>query len=294
MEKQIETLQHAELALIKEFHRICVENNLKYVLAFGTMIGAVRHNGFIPWDDDVDVVMPWEDYCRFNDIANFVTDNRYMVFNNKTVDKYGYPFSKFIMKKSCAIFEYPFKYYHDQPIYIDVFPALYVPRGRLRYKCIQASNFIYSQVGRMKSSGPFHHTKRGLIAKVGMFLFYCLNKIIPQRYCYSRMMKSALSVKYDQASAYYIGDMYSEINAIGQFQMPLDVFDNRILMRFEDTELFVPKDYDTILHSMYGEYLQLPPVDKRKSHGFKYVSDEISYQEYDQQQKKQALEFSQR
>ena len=294
MSSQLEILQRTELELVKEFHRICEDHELRYVLAFGTMIGCVRHQGFIPWDDDIDVVMPWEDYCKFNEIANQLTDNRYMVFNENTVPQYAYPFAKFIKKKSCAIFEYPYVHYHDQPIYIDIFPALYVPKNKKDYKQIQASNFFWSQTGRMKTLGPFRHTKRGLAARTGMFMFYCLNKIIPQEFCYSRMMTKALSVPNENADCYYIGDMYSETNAIGQFQMPHDVFDNRILMPFEDTELYMPKEYDRILRSMYGDYMQLPPEEKRKSHGFIFVSDEISYQEYDQQQKGQALKSSQR
>ncbi len=95
-------------------------------------------------------------------------------------------------------------------------------------------------------------------------MFYCLNKIIPQEFCYSRMMAKALSVPNENADCYYIGDMYSETNAIGQFRMPLDVFDNRILMPFEDTELYMPKEYDRILRSMYGDYMQLPPEEKKK------------------------------
>ena len=294
MASQLEIMQRSELELVKEFHRICEENNLRYLLAFGTMIGCVRHQGFIPWDDDIDVVMPWEDYCRFSEIANLGSDDRYMVFNDRTVDNYEYPFSKFIMKKSCAIFEYPFTYYHNQPIYIDIFPALYVPRNHVSFRRVQISNFFLSQTGRMRSPGPYKHTKRGIIAKSEMFMFYCLNKIIPQKVCYSRMMKNALAVKKEKACCYYIGDMYSETNAIKQFQMPLDVFDNRILMPFEDTELYMPKDYDIILRNMYGDYMQLPPEEKRKSHGFIFVSDEISYQEYDRQQKEQALKLSQR
>lgn len=282
---QLQVLQETELKLVKEFHRICEENGLHYVLAFGTMIGCVRHGGFIPWDDDIDVVMPWEDYCKFNEIANAVADPEYMVFNPETVSRYSYPFAKFIKKESCAIFEYPFKHYFNQPIYIDIFPAFYVPEDKKKRKRIQASNFFLSQSGRMKTLGPFLHTKRGLPARIGMLMFYCLNKLAPQDFYYSSMQKKALSVTKEEASAYYIGDMYSETNAIMQFQMPLNVFDHRKLMKFEDTELYMPVDYDAILTKMYGNYMQLPPEEKRKVHGFIYASDEMSYQEYDLQHK---------
>ena len=96
------------------------------------------------------------------------------------------------------------------------------------------------------------------------------------------MMKRALSIEECKSKGYYIGDLYSETNSIAQFQMPLDVFDNRVLMKFEDTELYMPKEYDSILRGMYGDYMQLPPEEKRKSHGFKFVSESMSYQEYDQ------------
>lgn len=285
---QLELLKRTELGLVKEFHRICEENNLRYTLAMGSMIGCVRHKGFIPWDDDIDVVMPWEDYCKFTEIANSCTSEDYMVFDEKTVKDYPYPFAKFIKKQSCAIFEYPFKHYHNQPVYIDIFPGLLVPKSKAKLRRIQLSNFFYSQTGRMRSLSPVKHTKRGFVAKIGMFLFFCLNKIIPQRFCYRRMMKIATSVKRENAERYYVGDLYSQTKSIIKFPMPLDVFDTRILMAFEDTELYMPKDYDSILRTMYGDYMQLPPEGERKSHGFIFVSDSISYQEYDQKMKEKA------
>ena len=287
MRNQLEILQNTELELVKEFHGICEQYDLKYLLAFGTMIGCARHHGFIPWDDDIDVVMPWEDYCKFIEIANQVSDPRYMVFHESTVKNYPFPFAKFVKKDSCAIFEYPFVHYMDQPIYIDIFPALLVPKNYMQFKHIQASNFFLSQTAKMKTLSPFKHTRRGFFAKAGMLMFYCLNKMIPQKACYSRMMKTALSVKEEDARCCYIGDMY-ETNAIGRCQIPADAFDRRILMPFEDTALYMPRDYDTILRATYGDYMKLPPEDQRKSHGFLYVDDNLSYQEYDRQQKGKA------
>lgn len=285
MSVELGLLHSVELEIVKEFHRICEENHLRYVLAFGSMIGAVRHKGFIPWDDDVDIVMPWEDYCEFNRIANNASTPDFMVQNTNTVERHVYPFSRFVKKRTCAIIEYPYKYYHNQAIYIDVFPALFIPASKLKFRHIQISNFFYSQVARMESPSPYKNTKRGFFARSVMFAFYCLNKVIPKKFCYSRMMKRALSVNERKAKGYYIGDLYSETNAISQFQMPLDVFNKRVLMKFEDTELYMPKEYDTILRNMYGDYMDLPPEDKRKSHNFLYVSDKMSYQDYDLLQK---------
>ena len=186
MHNQLKVLHSVELEIVKEFHRICEDNNLRYVLAFGSMIGAVRHQGFIPWDDDVDIVMPWEDYCKFNRIANDVSNTAYMVQNTETVEKHVYPFSRFVKKRTCAIIEYPFKYYFNQAIYVDIFPALYVPKNKLKYRQIQFSNFFYSQVGRMESPSLYRNTKRGLLAKSVMFCFYCLNKLVSKKYCYKK------------------------------------------------------------------------------------------------------------
>lgn len=288
MTEQLEILKRTELELVKEFHRICEINGLRYVLTFGTMIGCVRHHGFIPWDDDIDVSMPWEDYCRFNEIANSATDERYMVFNDETVPNYFWPFAKFVKKQSCAIVEYPFVRNFHQPIYIDIFPALYVPKSYCKYRLIQASNFFLGQTVKMKYSGLIKHTRRGAIARAGMFFFYCLNRIVPRNVGYSLPLKIASTVKREDACSYYIGNMYS-VDTIRRFQMPLDVFEERVLMKFEDTELYMPKDYDTILRRIYGDYMQFPPECERRSHGFKFVSDVISCSEYDRQQKDQQL-----
>lgn len=288
MSEQLLILQKNELEIVKEFHSFCEKNNLRYVLAFGSMIGCVRHKGFIPWDDDIDIVMPWDDYCKFNDIANKDPQQPFMVQNQQSVKNHIYPYSRFVKNNTCAIVEYPYVNYFNQAIYIDIFPALYVPQNKFSFKLVQLSNFFYSQTGRMKSSKLYKHTKRGIIAKIGMFIFYCLNKLIPRDFCYLHMYKKALSITKDKAKAYYIGDLFSETNSISQFQLPLDVFDNRILMQFEDTELYMPKDYDSILKKMYGDYMKLPPVEKRKSHGFKFVSDSFGFVEYDLKQKELA------
>ena len=282
MRTQLQILKDVELELVKEFHRVCEENNLKYVLAFGTMLGCARHKGFIPWDDDIDVIMPWGDYCKFNKIANKVANDQYMVLNENTVKNYRFPFSKFVKKKSCAIFEYPIKFFSPQPIYIDVFPVLYVPKNKFRFNLIRSTNFLFGQIAKMKDLKTLKSKKRGWLEIVGMLLFYVMHKIIPHTLCKKICFKIASCVKQKDARACYVAEMYI-IDMITRSQMPLDVFEDRILMEFEDTELYMPKNYDAILRNTYGDYMRVPPEDERKTHHFIYASDSIDCYEYDRQ-----------
>ena len=277
----LELIKKRELELMKEFHRICEETNLKYVLAFGSMIGCIRHNGFIPWDDDIDVTMPYNDYVKFVNIADGYLKQDYFLQTPDTDPGYLYPFIKIRLKNSCVLSSYPpsgkFK---EQGIYIDIFPALNVPKSKALQRKIKISNLIWSQISRMDSWNIIKASKRSIIGKAIMCLLFLINRILPKGYPNKKLFKKALSVKDEDSDELYIGDFYSEFNSINDYRLPKDVFENRFLHKFEDSEFYMPSEYDSIMRKMYGDYMKLPPVDERKTHGFVFVSDKISFSDY--------------
>jgi len=278
---ELELIKKRELEIMKEFHRVCDEANLKYVLAFGSMIGCIRHDGFIPWDDDIDVTMPYDDYIKFIEVANEYLKTDYFLQTPDTDYGYYYPFIKLRLKNSCVLSSYPpsgkFK---EHGIYIDIFPTLNVPKSKFLLKKIKFSNLIWSQISRMDSKIIIKASKRSLVGKAIMYILYILNKIFPKGYPNKILFKNALAVKDEESDELYIGDFYSEFNSINDYRLPKDVFDNRFLHKFEDAEFYMPCEYHSIMEKMYGDYMKLPAEDKRKTHGFVFVSDKMSYSDY--------------
>ena len=114
-------IQELELDILKEFDRICRENGLSYTVAGGTMIGAVRHKGFIPWDDDIDVGMSVGDYRKFCRIAQKQLGEKFF-FQNSYTDMWDVSIAKIRMNGTTAIEEGAEKYNYHQGIWIDIFP----------------------------------------------------------------------------------------------------------------------------------------------------------------------------
>ena len=110
--------RNIQLNILREIHKICEENNLRYYLAYGTLLGAVRHKGFIPWDDDIDIVMPRPDYIRFFEIAKSDTCDFYSIEKN---DEYIYSFGK-ASRKNTVIIPDGMRCKIELGISVDIFP----------------------------------------------------------------------------------------------------------------------------------------------------------------------------
>src|SRR5699024_5455265 len=115
-------LQLTQLEILIEFDRICRENDLKYQIHYGTLLGAVRHKGFIPWDDDIDVGMLREDYNIFLKLANEKINNKYFIQNHKTDPEYIHSFTRITKNNTVSMQNTYSEIDMHQGIFIDVFP----------------------------------------------------------------------------------------------------------------------------------------------------------------------------
>ena len=123
----VEELKQVQLDILKFVDEYCKKNNLKYYLAYGTLLGAVRHKGYIPWDDDIDLLMFREDYEKF--VTSF-KDERYKVFATEVNAKYPYPFAK--VGDTTTYFEEEIKDVMDTGVNIDIFPLDYLPEDKVK------------------------------------------------------------------------------------------------------------------------------------------------------------------
>ena len=242
------------LDILKDVAKFCDENSLTYFLSSGTLIGAIRHKGFIPWDDDIDIEMPREDYNRFIELyrkkgkyticAPFEPDSIYFytkIYNNKTL-KYesGIDYSRF----------------RPLGVDIDVFPIDGQPDGDHYDSFVAQTNRrvrIYSYFGSSIVS------YRGqLKSRAKQFV----SRLIGKNYFCKLYIKSASRYLYENSLMVGFISPYSKYKN----RHRKSIFTERIKVQFEDGEFWAPKGYDEYLRNIYGDYMQLPPKGEQKTH----------------------------
>lgn len=241
---------HAEmLKIMVEIDKVCRKHNIHYILDGGTMLGAVRHNGFIPWDDDADLAMIREDYDKFVEVANTELPEGYRLECYENTKEYPYNFGK--VRATNTVFKERLtgKLNINHGLFVDIFPMDYVDESDYR-----------------------KHAK--LVQHLTAIRFYKL-KLYESDLTKSikYLPFSVLSVKFinkmiDKQMKYYFGksDKVCKLCHFGKNKPPIDksLFTDVIDFPFEDQHFYIPKEYDAFLRGRYGDYMKLPPVEAQK------------------------------
>lgn len=243
-----------EQEILDVVHRVCVENNLRYSLAFGTLLGAVRHGGFIPWDDDIDIMMPREDYEKLIRIWKDIAPKGYILQDYRTDLDYTNNFAK--IRKNHTTFlqtdDERNKKYH-KGIFVDIFPADKVARGKIP----RAIQYIACAINLLYSRGFTSGTK-GMIGVIERFLLSTNPKNYPKR-----RQQAEKIIRYwnsDKSTEYFLPCV---IEWCKEYYHPADMFDELEKIQFNGKEYYTVKDYDKILRLEYGDYMLLPPEEER-------------------------------
>lgn len=251
-------LRNIQIDILIRVAKYCDEQKLRYYLAYGTLLGAVRHKGYIPWDDDIDILMPRPDYDIF--INEFNNDNsEYKVYTFMNEPNYPWPYAKVSYEKTIYI-EKLAVYFDKIGVNIDVFPMDGLPSTHPKRKKIVDLLMIRRKLLNIKhislsSQRPLY---KNAILMFGKILVSGLNyktliKLIDQK---------AKSFEYDEGE--YVGCLvwnygHKEI-------MSRRVFSNKCKLEFEGKEFYAPKMYDEFLINIYGDYMKLPSKEKRITH----------------------------
>lgn len=250
---------HAILAdMLRLVDKICEAENIQYFLSGGTLLGAIRHRGFIPWDDDVDLMMPRPEFERFLQAAPKYMNKRYsMAFPGLTPD-YAFPWIR-IHDNHTAIVDSGMQKARTQTLFLDIFPIEGLPSNEklsnLFFKKIRMHDILL-KCARKKDLYPDERLKwlkRPLMAitRVRKLESYALS-----------LYKAAGRISFDKAK--YAGCCV--ITHYGSRErMPAEVFRGSVDVPFGDELYPAPIGYDTYLRGLYGDYMQLPPEDKRGS-----------------------------
>ena len=264
--KDLRKAQLLMLKILKEVHKICEENNIKYFLSDGTLIGAIRHQGFIPWDDDLDIGMLREDYEKFCKIAPQILSENFILQNFQTDKGYGLQFGKVILKNTVWI-EKVAKNTNRQwsGIYIDIFPYDNITENKKMQKLINRLYIFIQGLILIK----FKYINISNYESMAKKLKYVLKKI----YLCTISKKLLIYIR-DSICKRYLNKSKSLVTKYGgnfyKNQNPYNFYKDLTLQTFEDTSFYIPKNYDKILKNLYGNYMEIPPIEKQRQHGIEY------------------------
>ena len=253
MKKEItlEERKQIQLEMLDEIDAFCRKHDIKYSIAFGTLLGAIRHKGFIPWDDDVDIMMPLPDLLKFKQL--FKSENLTYV-DVDTDTRYGYAFSRIAHNKSYNKDGLISKSYG---VCIDVYVMIGIPQI--------TDSFFENLYPLFNKRINAIHWKSKLIKlfPIKTIPFYSKIQRDYRNYLFEK------SIPYSKASMFYI--IAGPLKLREKMIYDKDVFTNIIDIQFEDRVYKAISDWDYFLTLRYGDYMQLPPVEQRHPyHGGKY------------------------
>lgn len=261
----IREIQKISLEILKFVTSICETNNFKYCLIYGTLIGAVRHKGYIPWDDDVDIMMPRPDYEKFLKYAESHKDEFgvYQIFNRNTNHDYIYSITR-VSDSRYEIFKSDEKNC-GMGIFIDIYPFDGLGNDydkalgllcRTRRICDTIVDITRTDFHLQKSLNW-----KGKLSMVTMRIF---NKIRGLNYFNSKLI--GMSKIHSYTDSRYVGPLMWFFTKPEKILFDKDLFSEFVKVKFEDGEFYAPKAYDKILTQAYGNYMQLPSPEKRIYH----------------------------
>ncbi|VEG71545.1 LPS biosynthesis protein [[Pasteurella] aerogenes] len=268
----LKLIQRKELNIFKEFIRVCNKHNLNYYILGGTLLGAVRHKGFIPWDDDIDIGMPRQDYEKLMriDASEFLSP--YKLVSEMNTPSFTKAFMNLQDSSTKLIMTYSNEEL-DASLWIDIFPIDGLPKNPIK-KWLHEQNYLFSRmlvqlsqfdkiVNQNKLDRPFIEK---LIIKLASVI--SIERILKYEMCQKRYL-SVIS-KYDM-NEYYSG------NYTGAYKLrelvPTEYFGDGVMLQFEDIQVRGPQKYHEYLEAIYGQnYMQLPPEESRVPHQYHIIT----------------------
>lgn len=272
-----------QIEILEEVKRICDKYNISYFADSGTLLGAIRHDGFIPWDDDIDLGMTRENYDKFISVCQAELNDKFFLQNNDTeIKKFFRVHSQIRAYNTTMITKKDYKQTYNRGIFVDIFVYDKVPTNEVLDNKFRKSLKIRKKLIELKLDSNvdcsfIKNIVKKTIGNIGVLLLGGLEKAKKN---YRKLLK-----KYQHLTDNYYYDIvgYNTANYKNNFRC--DIFDELISHKFEYTTLMIPKSYDEYLKIMYGEYMK--PVNAPTDHGDLFIDNSNDFRKYDEYDKKE-------
>lgn len=271
MEEKLRPLQLTMLEILKVFDKFCREHDLKYSLYAGSLLGAVRHKGFIPWDDDLDVCMERSEYDRFVALWEQSPPEGYILQNKENTPAYWQSFSKIRKNHTTFLQEEREAGKYHTGIFLDIFPLDRLPDDKLNRAFYKWHCMKYQLLTR-----EFVPPKAGTLVRLGSsVILACIPKSRREKVRQNTLKKVS---RYNSQRDLEV----AAIETMASLRKPFapDMLDAYIYLPFEDGEFMCFAGWDDHLRRKFGDYMQLPPVEERAWRHHPIVIDfEHNYEE---------------
>lgn len=254
-------LQLLELEILKAFDVFAKKHSISYHLAYGTLLGAVRHKGFIPWDDDIDLLIPRPEYERLLDLLESEgLGDAYSFASHRTrSNNYPHAYAKIFLNNTVVFEPKLDKAFQQTPIWIDIFPLDGLPDTRRKQQAtffwaLALKNLVYAAIVSPK--------KVGGVQRLAVLVLKPFTRLIGIKRWVSWTHKLATRYSYEHAST--IATLTATSGP--QEAIAKDLISDTIDLEFEGELFPAPKNYDSYLSQLYGSYMDLPTEDQRKTH----------------------------
>lgn len=266
--ENVKKMQSCQLEILKVFKKVCDEHGITFYLAFGTALGAVRHRGFIPWDDDIDIYMRMDDISQLNAIQKFLPSNLF-VQTRDTEKEYGLLIDRVRDSNTTLIEEDHVDRDINHGVYIDIYPLFYCPESNLKMKLIVVMSFLC----RLFAYNAPPMNKGGMATMVSKVLLNIFTdkakrKIADKLYAF--ITNQPVSIFVSTFPDVSLGKRFKD-----------EWFKEPSSCEFEREIMPMPTNQEEYLAYEFGDYMQLPPLEKRQIHHHYVFADfENSYLNY--------------
>lgn len=255
-------VQKHQLKMALEVDRICKKYNINYFIEGGTLLGAIRHKGFIPWDDDLDIDMLRKDYDKFIQVAQKELGEKYFLQTLDTEKNYGLPFAKIRENNTLYLEKMAQNVKIHHGIYIDIFPLDHLSNTPSKNKRIVKKMIFYRMLLLIKQK---YCVKTNTNLKKIIIIFLKIVSIFTPLSFIKRRINT-IQLKYKNKDTKYVANLSSVY--FDKAILEKNIVEEYVPLQFEDSTLMGLKKYDAYLKHFYNNYITPPPKNKRKNrHG---------------------------